>query len=137
MIQRIILGKFRKSKKRDRILEILRGTSMHPTADWIFNRLKKDYPHLSLGTVYRNLHILIEQGLVKKIEAGSTFDRFEANTGLHYHFVCENCGKIVDLALPIDHSLNEMVNNTTQFHARYHKLEFFGHCDKCDEDAYE
>ena len=130
------MKKIRKSKKRDRMLEILRNTSSHPTADWIYTQLKKEFPGLSIGTVYRNLHILIEEGLAKKIDSGSTFDRFEANTALHYHFICEGCGKIIDLELSVDNSLNDMVNNMTNYHARYHNLEFFGRCEQCEEDTF-
>lgn len=104
---------------------------MHPTAAWIYERLKKEIPDLSMGTVYRNLNILIEQGLVRKIDFGSTFDRFDANIDPHYHFVCEKCGAITDLDLPIDASLNEWVNAKTQFRAKRHRIEFYGLCNRC------
>ncbi len=84
-----------------------------------------------MGTVYRNLNILIEQGLVKKIDSGSTFDRFEANTDLHYHFICESCGAIIDLGLPVDLSLNKRVQKETAYKVNRHKIEYFGICDKC------
>ena len=58
---------FRQSRQRNRILEVLRSTHTHPTADWLYQQLKDEFPNLSLGTVYRNLSTLIEQGLVKKI----------------------------------------------------------------------
>ena len=81
--------------------------------------------------MYRNLNILIKQERVKKIDFGSTFDRFEANIDPHYHFICENCGAIIDLKFPIDESLNERIRAETPFEARYHRIEFFGVCDKC------
>ena len=84
-----------------------------------------------MGTVYRNLQILMEQGLVKKIDFGSTFDRFDANTGPHYHFICEKCGAIIDLELPIDDSLNKRVDSATNFSVKRHRIEFFGLCDRC------
>ena len=59
-----ILKKYRKSKQRQKILEILKSTEMHPTATWIYDQLKKEYPSLSLGNVYRNLNILVEQGSI-------------------------------------------------------------------------
>jgi Fur family transcriptional regulator, peroxide stress response regulator len=88
-----------------------------------------------MGTVYRNLNILIEQGLIKKIDFGSTFDRFDANIGPHYHFVCERCGSIIDLELPIDESLNQRVTQATPYKARRHRIEFFGICDRCQENG--
>ena len=84
-----------------------------------------------MGTVYRNLNILMEQGLIKKIDFGSTFDRFDANTGPHYHFICEQCGSIIDLEIPIDPQINERVNQKTPFTAQRHRIEFFGLCDRC------
>ena len=90
---------------------------------------------MSMGTVYRNLNILIDQGLVKKLDFGSTFDRFEANVIPHYHFVCEACGAIIDLKLPIYESLNESVQNETPFKVYSHKIEFFGLCDRCAESS--
>jgi Fe2+ or Zn2+ uptake regulation protein len=77
------------------------------------------------------LSILIEQGLIRKIDFGSTFDRFDANIGPHYHFICERCGSISDLTLPIDEGLNERVNQNTRFQANRHRIEFFGVCDRC------
>ena len=124
---------FRKSKQRKRILELLRSTGSHPTADWIYDQLKKEFPQLSFGTIYRNLSILIEQGLVKKIHFGSTFDRFEANVQPHYHLVCESCGKIMDFNLPIYNDLNTQAKQQTSFTISYHKLDFFGTCEDCKE----
>ena len=82
------MNKIRHSKQLDRIFEILKETNTHPTATWIYNELKDEFAGLSLGTVYRNLNILIEQGLVIKIDFGRTFNRFEARIQPHYHFIC-------------------------------------------------
>lgn len=87
-----------------------------------------------MGTVYRNLRILEEQGLVSKIDFGSTFDRFEARTDPHYHFVCENCGAIVDLTMPVDHELDKRVAKTTGYRPRHHRIQFFGLCEECAGD---
>jgi len=123
--------RYKRSRQRDSILELLRGTGRHPTADWIYQRLKGEFPQLSMGTVYRNLNILIEQGLVRKIDFGSTFDRFDANVGPHYHFICEKCGSISDLPLEVDPVLNDRVNRDTEFRARRHRIEFYGLCGGC------
>ena len=125
--------KFRQSKHRESILELLRSTSKHPTADWIYEQLKKEFPQLSLGTVYRNLTMLIDMGLAKKIHFGSTFDRFEANIEPHYHLICESCGKILDFEMPVYTELNSQANQLTGFTIHHHKLEFFGVCDDCEE----
>ena len=122
---------FRQSRQRTRMLELLRSTGIHPTADWLYDKLKKEFPRLSLGTVYRNLSILCEQGLVKKIHFGSTFDRFEANTKPHYHLICESCGRIRDFEMPLDEDLHLKVKQLTNFTIHHHKLEFFGICEVC------
>jgi Fur family peroxide stress response transcriptional regulator len=124
---------YKRSRQRERILELLQGTETHPTAGWLYNKLIKEFPGLSMGTVYRNLTILLKQDLIKKIDFGSTFDRFDANNGPHYHFICEKCGSINDLVLPVDQSLNERVNQTTGHTAIKHRIEFFGLCEKCSK----
>ncbi|WP_319560974.1 transcriptional repressor [Marispirochaeta sp.] len=127
--------KYKRSRQRDRILELLQGTGDHPTADWLYTQLKDEFPHLSVGTIYRNLNILIEQGLIKKIDFGSTYDRFDANITPHYHFICERCGSIIDLELTIDPSLDTRVNTQTPYTALRHRIEFYGLCDRCAKEA--
>ena len=115
------------------MLEILRSTGKHPTAGWLYQELKKEFNDLSMGTVYRNLNILIEQGHVRKIEFGSTFDRFEANTAPHYHFICENCDAIIDLDVPVDTNLHKKIFQETGYQPVRHRTDFFGVCPKCGE----
>ena len=123
--------KHRSSRQRDRLLELLKKTDIHPTVDWLYSRLKTEFPKLSLGTVYRNLSILIDQGKVLRIEAGSTFDRFEANTGLHYHLICEKCGKIRDFNMPENRALDTEASRLTGFKIRSHRIDFYGICFEC------
>lgn len=122
---------FRQSKQRERILEILKETDAHPSADWLYEKLKKEFPKLSLGTVYRNMNILIEQGKIQKIHFGSTFDRFEANPTPHYHLICEKCGKIEDFKMPIYEEINKQAGAQTEFQINHHRIEFFGTCSDC------
>ena len=84
-----------------------------------------------MGTVYRNLNILSEQGLIRKIDFGSTFDRYDANITKHYHFICEKCGSISDLNIPFDETLNERVRKSTPYNIRHHRIEFYGLCERC------
>lgn len=131
MKKNISNGKLRPSKQRDRILELLQHTGTHPTAQWVYDQLVKEFPNLSMGNVYRNIKILLEQGLIKKIDFGSTFDRLDANVSRHYHFVCETCGSITDLQIPYDPDLDRRVNANTHFKVNTHKIQFYGHCEKC------
>jgi Fur family peroxide stress response transcriptional regulator len=123
--------KYKRSRQREKILELLRGTGIHPTASWIYDKLKSEFPDLSLGTIYRNLNILMEQGLIRKIDFGSTFDRYDANTSQHYHFICERCGSISDLEIPIDDELNKRAELNTKYKVNRHRIEFYGLCDRC------
>ncbi|HTO22728.1 MAG TPA: transcriptional repressor [Spirochaetia bacterium] len=121
----------RRSQQRERILELLKSTDSHPTANWIYARLRRDFPSLSMGTVYRNLAVLAEQGLISRIGFGSTFDRFDAKTGHHYHLICDHCGTIIDLDLPVDESLNRRVRAAAGLEARSHDIQFRGTCASC------
>lgn len=121
----------RHSRQRDRILSLLQNTDIHPTADWIYAQLKPEFPHLSLGTVYRNLSILTEQGLVKKIDFGSSIDRFEAQTAPHYHLICTRCGAIRDLQSPVYKDLNDRPGRLADFEIHEHRIDFFGICLAC------
>jgi len=122
---------YRSSLQRERLLALLRSTDIHPTASWLYDRLKEEFPSLSLGTVYRNLSILIEQRLVKKIDAGSTFDRFEAKTTPHYHLICKKCGKIVDFEQRFFQEINDEIGRSADFDIETHRIDFFGTCADC------
>lgn len=127
----IVRKRFKRSRQRERILETLRSTKSHPTAGWVYDELKRDYPELSLGTVYRNLNILRELGLVNVLRSGSTFDRFDADTSPHYHFVCEECGKVDDVELSVDLDLESKVSSLMGRVVTGHRLDFFGLCPNC------
>jgi Fur family peroxide stress response transcriptional regulator len=113
------------------ILKLLGGTDTHPTAGWIYDKLKKEISNLSLGTVYRNLNILTEQGLIRRFNFGSTFDRYDADMSPHYHFCCEMCGAFVDMNVPVEDGLNREVEQKTGFKINRHRIEFYGLCGRC------
>ncbi len=125
--------KYKRSRQREKILSLLRSTDTHPTASWIYDELKKDFNNLSMGTVYRNINILIDQNLIQKIEAGSSFDRFDGNTCTHYHFICEKCGCIDDLPLDVCSELNKVIEESTSYKTEKHRLDFYGTCPSCLE----
>ena len=88
--------KRRNTRQRAIIYDILASTDTHPTADWIYEKAKKFIPNISLGTVYRNLNILKEEGKIIEIQ-DSKQSRFDAKTQPHYHFKCEKCGRLYDV----------------------------------------
>ena len=122
---------YRYSRQRERLLEVLRASTLHPTASWLYDQLKSEFPKLSFGTIYRNLTILIEQGLVQKIDAGSTFDRFEAKTIPHYHLICTQCGSICDVEQQLFPDIDETITNMTGFVVEKHRIDFLGMCIGC------
>ena len=89
--------KLRHSHQRDMIYNYMLSTKEHPSAEMIYEELKKIEPNLSLGTVYRNLKLLEEVGMVKKVTSVNNVERYDAMTSDHIHFVCDQCGKVIDL----------------------------------------
>lgn len=122
---------YRYSRQRERLLEVLRATTSHPTATWLYDTIKSEFPRLSLGTVYRNLAILVDQGLIQKIDAGSTFDRFEAKTEPHYHLICRKCGKISDFEEHFFPEIDDEIRQSIDFDIEGHRIDFFGTCSDC------
>ncbi len=127
----MIKHKYKRSRQREEILKILRNTDTHPTASWIYDELKKDFNNLSMGTVYRNVNILIDQNLVTKIESGSSFDRFDGNVESHYHFICQECDSIHDMPMPVMEELNKKAASSTNHAIKNHRISFYGLCENC------
>lgn len=120
------------SKKRQAILDFLSSTTSHPTAEWIYLRLKPEYPDLSLATVYRNLIQLKETGLICSVGTVDGHERFDANTTPHPHIVCLYCGKTDDVPnVSIPDSLIESVTNNTSYTVSGAELRFTGICADC------
>lgn len=127
--------KYRMTHQREVILEELKKVSSHPSADEIYERVRKRLPRISMGTVYRNLDILASQGLIKKLDPERSQMRFDGNTMDHYHLACTHCGRIEDAPVePLDNSLDSLekaLGNLTKYGIFGHKLEFFGLCSGC------
>jgi len=119
------------TKQREAILKVLRTTTSHPTVDWIYDEVRKEIPHISLGTVYRNLKLLRESGEVLEINSNGTSSRFDGNPENHYHFRCERCGRIFDVDEPVNKELDERVAQKTGFKISHHRIEFCGLCKEC------
>ena len=122
------------SKKRQAILVSLRSVTDHPTAEMIYNRLKPEYPDLSLGTVYRNLNVLMQDGLIITVGHVNGEERYDANTSDHSHFVCTKCGRVNDIFL--DLSIDKRYPNVAELmggKVKGHSLSYFGLCKNCCE----
>ena len=121
----------RKTKQKEAILEVLRGTTSHPTADWVYSEVRKEIPDISLGTIYRNLRILCQMGEVLELVLCGSSSRFDARCDNHYHFRCEKCGRVFDIDEPVDKKIDGRIARKTGFEVMYHKLEFRGFCMDC------
>ena len=120
------------SKKREAILDLLSSTGEHPSAEWLYARLKMEYPDLSLGTVYRNLSMFREDGTIAVAATVDGNERFHLNTEPHAHFICQSCGKVVDVGMQgrQEHVYAEIRRNTGHV-PNWHSLNFFGECSDC------
>ncbi len=127
-------NKYKFSSQREKIIELLKNTRIHPTANRIYDEIKKEFPNISMGTVYRNLNVLIEMGLVNKLDFGSTFDRFEYKEDPHYHFICKKCGKILDIEIPKDIDLTKNIQRKYNVNIQSHRAEFYGLCQDCQKN---
>jgi Fe2+ or Zn2+ uptake regulation protein len=123
----------RGTKQREAILKVLRGTTSHPTADWIYDEVRKAIPNISKGTVYRNLKVLRETGQISELNLSGTVGRFEGRQDKHYHFRCERCGRVLDVDEPVDTELDHRVAAKTGLKISYHQLEFRGLCRDCQQ----
>lgn len=121
----------RKSKQREAILKILTEPHSHPTAEQIYEQVRKKIPNISLGTVYRNLKLLHLEGKTLELDFNNGKSRFDGKTQNHYHFRCEQCGRIFDVDEPVHLEIEKRLARKTGFKFHYHRLEFSGLCKEC------
>jgi len=119
------------SKQRDALIELLKNTKEHPSADALYTQLRKEFPNVSLATVYRNLKLLLEMHEIIKIDVGDEMDHYDACTENHYHFFCECCHSILDVAHPPFPEIDSKVSEQENLQIKGHSLVFFGLCPKC------
>jgi len=110
---------------------MLDHTIEHPTAQELFDRLRPEFPRLSLATVYRNLRILVQQGAITRVELQGNPERYESRMDPHYHLICENCGAVRDVPLAVDEELDSRVEAATDCRVTRHDIQFFGICENC------
>jgi Fur family ferric uptake transcriptional regulator/Fur family peroxide stress response transcriptional regulator len=126
--------RYRMTKQKRVILEVLKDTKSHPTADWVYEKVRRKIPNISLGTVYRNLNILKSQGEILELSYGKGYSRYDGTPENHYHFTCESCAKVFDVDCPVAGELEDAVTATMGYKVRSHRLEFYGVCKDCDTE---
>jgi len=122
------------SKQREALLTLLRSTRSHPSADWLYENLRKDFPNISLGTVYRNLALLTENGDIIKIPTYSSKEHFDGFTHTHHHFVCRNCDAILDLDIDGMESTKRKAEEKLNAEVDDYSLVFYGICENCKKN---
>ena len=117
---------------RDAILELLSEHPIHPSVDWIHGCLRQKHPKISLATVYRTLRALVSERLLCELPFGTSESRFGlTRENTHYHFICDVCHRIFDLAGPTQEGLERAVQAETGHHVTRHTVEFYGRCKDC------
>lgn len=120
----------RETRQRRVVYEAIRNTHSHPTADWIFEQVRTEVPKISLGTVYRNLSVLKEEGLVREIFGADRRAHYDADLSPHAHFICTGCGQIWDVSGVPEvnwRTLKELVG----CEVTDQRLDFHGRCAAC------
>lgn len=121
----------RMTPQRHAILEYLITSHTHPTADDIYKALEGKFPNMSVATVYNNLRVFKEVGLVKELTYGDSSSRFDYSSSDHYHIICEDCGKIVDFHYPGLDEVEQLASHVTGFKVSHHRMEIYGQCPAC------
>jgi Fur family ferric uptake transcriptional regulator len=123
--------KIRMTPQREVILQEIEKADSHPTADEIYGRVRKRLPRISLGTVYRNLELLSQRGMIRKVEVSGGQKRFDRKTENHYHARCLGCGRVDDLPMKPQTSMDRAIERLTDYDIVGHQLEFVGLCLDC------
>lgn len=119
------------SKQRQTILEIIQNRCDHPTAQTIYEQVKTIIPNISLGTVYRNLNSLYENGLINRVQIPNHKDRFDYNINDHAHVYCLNCNEIFDLSKKLLKDIDKIIEDNLEFTILSNNLVFLGICNEC------
>ena len=123
------------SRQREAIKEFMMTRKDHPTADVVYMNVRKEFPNISLGTVYRNLTLLSDMGELLRLRVGDGVDHFDATVAPHYHFICKECGAVTDLKLDTMHSIDETAGESFNGQIHGHVTYFYGICEHCLKES--
>lgn len=119
------------SAQREQIKDYLKSTVAHPTAEVVYENVRRVNPKISLGTVYRNLSLLTQLGEIQKISCGDGIERFDYNASPHSHFFCKQCHALIDLDLPYMSDLDMLAARMYGGEIDGHVTQFHGICKAC------
>jgi len=117
--------------QRQVILDILRATKLHPTAEMVYATARERIPSISLGTVYRNLSFLRDRGIIQELDFGKGISRYDGDPNPHYHVRCIGCEKVEDVDIPVIGGLDRRAEDQMGYRDVKHRLEFLGLCTDC------
>ena len=123
------------SRQREAIKSFLMTRKDHPTADVVYENVRKEFPNISLGTVYRNLTLLSDMGELLRLRVGDGMDHFDATTEPHYHFIYKRCGRVIDLEMESIDSINDTAGVGFGGRIDGHVAYFYGSCDECTDPS--
>lgn len=119
------------SKQRELILKILDSNRTHPSADMIYDLIKKELPNISLATVYRNLNMLSDDGIISRLEGVDGIFRFDADIKEHYHYICNKCGQIFDIPINLLPEPKPILSEKLGIDIDIANITFRGTCKNC------
>ena len=137
VIDKLKKENIRITPQRQEMISILKGTKHHFTAEDIYQKLIKQFPSVSIATVYNNLKLFVSLGLVNELQFGEGLSKFEWIENDHYHIVCSDCGKIEDFHYPQLKEVESFAQDLSKFKIKNHHLLFYGLCQECGEKKNE
>ena len=122
----------RLTPQRRAVLEAVRQAPIHPDACWVYDQVRRRLPNISLGTVYRSLAVLEDEGLIQELPQAGGPTRYDVNVEGHQHVVCSQCGRVADVDIGELSDLRHMAARSTGFaEVVGERLEFYGRCSAC------
>ncbi len=121
------------TKQRQAVLRVIRESDEHPTANQVFDDARRLLPGISFATIYNSLRYLKEKGLIGEVRFGTDTNRYDRKLTRHDHALCNNCGKLVDLELPLPDGLLEEASDRSKFKAESFELTLRGLCPECSK----
>lgn len=125
------MATIKRSRQREAIKEFLKTRKDHPTADTIYQNIRKEYPNISLGTVYRNLSLLTELGEIQKLSCGTDSEHYDGETTPHHHFICNKCHAVIDLEMESINHICLIAGQNFDGEIESYVTYFYGTCNKC------
>lgn len=120
------------SRQRAALVEILKSTDTHPTAEWVYEKMRERFPNVSLATVYRNLKHMIDNNMARELYTDNS-SRFDANMDEHYHFLCKKCARVIDI-YPDNENSEILKLKSCGFSVDRYDMSIYGICSECTEE---